>query len=238
MPEKLPLPAPQATTVSKPKPATGNFSPYSEYCLMKVRDLIAGEVRHHEVGLRLPDFQEIGAEVGGVGRDELIGRELTAVRLHEFLGDAQKVVTEGVVCRQRVPFLSLHHVLAQQVLPDRHHVHRVRALDVEHVWIAARAAQRIGIAAGVDEHRLHPVRHLTDRKAGGRRNLADDHRDLVALDQALGLGGGRLRIDRVLHHELDFAAHNAAGRIDLFRRELDAHDGIFAERSQEIRSAA
>ena len=49
-------------------------------------------------------------------------------------------VTEGVVRSQRVLFLSLHHVLAQQVLSNCHDVHRVCALDVEHVRIAARAA--------------------------------------------------------------------------------------------------
>src|SRR6516164_9113237 len=33
---EIALPAPQATTVSKPKPATGNGRPYSEYCLRKL----------------------------------------------------------------------------------------------------------------------------------------------------------------------------------------------------------
>src|SRR5262249_32038589 len=62
-----------------------------------------------------------------------------------------------------------------------------RALDMEHVWIAARAAQRIGIAACVYEYRLHSVHHLADREAGRRRDLTDDHRDFVALDETLGL---------------------------------------------------
>ena len=57
-----------------------------------------------------------------------------------------------------------------------------------------------------------PVRHLADGEAGRRRNLADDHRHLVALDQALGLGGGGLRIDRVLHDELDLAAESRRRR--------------------------
>ena len=35
------------------------------------------------------------------------------------------------------------------------------------------------------------------------------------------------------HHELDLAAHDSAGRIDLFRSQLDAHDCIFAKRTQE-----
>ena len=106
---------------------------------------------------------------------------------------------------------------------------------MEHVGIAARAAQRVGIAAGIDEHGLHSVSDLTDREAGRRRNLADNDRDLVALDQALGLGGGGLRIDRVLHDELDLAAHHATDCVDLISGELDAHHRVFAERSQEAR---
>ena len=118
----------------------GEFQAVFGILLDEIRDLIAGEIRHHKVGLRLPDLQEIGAKVSRLARHQLIGRELTAVRPHEFLGNAQKVVTEGVVRSQRVPFLSLHHVLAQQVLSNGHDVHRVCALDVEHVRIAARAA--------------------------------------------------------------------------------------------------
>ena len=77
------------------------------------------------------------------------------------------------------------------------------------------------------------LRDLGDREARGGRDLADDHRDLVALDQALGLGRGGLRIDRILHHELDLAAHDAARGVDLLGRELDAHHGVFAERPEE-----
>jgi len=42
-----------------------------------------------------------------------------------------------------------------------------------------------------------------------------------------------LRVDRVFHHQLDPAAEHAAAIVDLLRRELDAHDGIFAERPEE-----
>ena len=37
--------------------------------LDEVRDLVAGEVRRDHVGPRLADLQEIGTEVGGVGRN-------------------------------------------------------------------------------------------------------------------------------------------------------------------------
>ena len=145
----------------------------------------------------------------------------------------RQVVTEGVVRRQRVPFLSLYQIIAQQITADTFHIHRIRGLDVEHVLIATRPAQRVRIAAGVNEHGLHPVRYLADGEAGCRRDFANNHCNLVALDQALGLGGGRLRVDRILHHQFDLAPHHAPRRVDLFRRKLDAHNGIFAERTEE-----
>ena len=36
-----------------------------------------------------------------------------------------------------------------------------------------------------------------------------------------------------LHYKLNFPAHNTASRIDLFLCELNAHDGILAERSKK-----
>jgi hypothetical protein len=104
---------------------------------------------------------------------------------------------------------------------------------VEHVLIAARAAHGVGIAAGIDKHGLQPVRHLADGETRGGRNLADDHRHLVALDQPLRLRGGGLRVDRVFHDEFDLAAEHAAAIVDLLRSELHAHDGIFAERPEK-----
>ena len=104
---------------------------------------------------------------------------------------------------------------------------------MEHERVAARAAQRVRVGARVDEHGLGPVRDLTDGERRGGRDLADDHRDLVALDQALGLGGGGLRIDRILDHELDLAAQDAAGGVDLLGREPHAHLGEFSERTEE-----
>ena len=58
----------------------GNCSPYSEYCLMKLVIWLPARFDDHEIGPRLPDLQEIGAEVGGVGGHELVGGELAAVR--------------------------------------------------------------------------------------------------------------------------------------------------------------
>ena len=201
--------------------------------LEEVGDLVAGEVRDHDVGPRLADLQEERREVRDVGRDQFVGGELSAVLLHEQLGDLQEVMAERIVGRQRVPLLSLDQILFQEMRADRLHVHRVRGLDVEHVLIAVRAAQRIRITAGVDEHRLGALRDLTDCKSRGRGNLADDHRDLVALDQTLGLRGCGLRIDRVLQHQFELAAVHAARRIDLVGGKLDAHHGVVAERAEE-----
>ena len=74
---------------------------------------------------------------------------------------------------------------------------------------------------------------LRDRQARGRRDLADDAGHLVALDHALGLGGGGLRVDRVFLEELDLAADDAAGGVDLVHRHVGGHHGIFAERAEE-----
>src|SRR4029453_14988114 len=49
--------------------------------------------------------------------------------------------------------------------------------------MASPAAPATGIAAGGRETGLKPIADLADGEPGGRRNLADDHRDLVALNQ-------------------------------------------------------
>jgi hypothetical protein len=50
---------------------------------------------------------------------------------------------------------------------------------VEHVALAILAAQRVGIAAGIDEQRLVARCDLRDGEARGRRDFADDAGDLV-----------------------------------------------------------
>ena len=142
--------------------------------LDEVRDLVAGEVRDHEVGLGLPHLQDEGAEVGGVGRHQLVGDELAAVLLHEAVGDAEEIVAEGIVGGQAEPLLALDLAVAEQGLAAGLDVHRVGGLDVEHVAVAAGAAQRVRVAARVDEQPLVAPRHLGDREARGRADLADD----------------------------------------------------------------
>src|SRR6185503_17607340 len=80
---------------------------------------------------------------------------------------------------------------------------------------------------------LGPVDDLGDGEPRGGRDLANDAGDLISFDKALRLLGGRLRVDRILHHQLDLAAHHAACSVDLLKRELDAHLGKLAQRSKE-----
>ena len=56
---------------------------------------------------------------------------------------------------------------------------------------------------------------------------------LVALDQPLGLGRRGLRIDAVFGDQLDLATRDAARRVDLLHREVDAHHRVFAERPEK-----
>ena len=142
-------------------------------------------------------------------------------------------MAEGVVRRQRVPLLALDQAVAQERAADGFDVHRVLRLDVEHVALAILAAQRVGVAAGVDEQGLGARGDLRDGQARGGRDFADDAGDLVALDHALGLGRGGLRIDRILLQQLDLAAHHAARGVDLLDREIGGHHGVFAERSEK-----
>src|SRR5262249_46291836 len=57
--------------------------------LQKIRDLQAGEIRYHKVGLGRADLEQESREIGVIVRHELIGRKLPAVGLHEALGNPQ-----------------------------------------------------------------------------------------------------------------------------------------------------
>ena len=127
MPKKLPLPAPQATAVSKPKPATGKCRPNSAYCLRKLVIWLPARLDDHEVGLA-PGGSSAGygeKSETSVGTSSSAG-ELAAVLLHEQLGDLQQVMAERVVGRQRVPLLAFDHVRrAAGTAPTVLHIHRV-----------------------------------------------------------------------------------------------------------------
>jgi hypothetical protein len=53
--------------------------------LDEVGDLVAGEVAAYDVGLGLPDLQQIRAEVGDVGRDQLVADQGGVVGAEEGL---------------------------------------------------------------------------------------------------------------------------------------------------------
>src|SRR6476660_2667959 len=101
-------------------------------------------------------------------------------------------MAERVVRRQRIPLLALDQAIAQERAADGLHVHRILRLHVEHIALAILAAQRVGVATGVDVQGLGARGDLRDSQARGGRNLADDAGDFVALDQALRLGRGGL----------------------------------------------
>ena len=57
--------------------------------LEEVGDLVAGKVGHDHVGLAVADLGQDGGEIRKIGRHQLVGGELSAVLLHEPLGDPQ-----------------------------------------------------------------------------------------------------------------------------------------------------
>ncbi len=217
----------------EPEPADREGEAELGILLEEVGDLVAGEIDHHEIGLGLADLEQISGEVGGVGRHQIVTGEIAAIGFHEALADFQEVMAERIVGRLRIPLLALDQTIAQERAADGFDIHRILRLDVEHVALAILAAQRVGIAAGIDEQRLVARGDLRDGQARGGRNLADDAGDLVALDHAFGLGRCGLRVDRVFLEQFDLAAHHAARRVDLFHREVDRHHGIFAERPEK-----
>src|SRR5437763_1209753 len=71
--------------------------------LQEARDLVAGEVGYHQVRLRLSDLEQVGREIGRIGRHKLIGRELPAIAFHETLRDLQQVMAERIIGGERIP---------------------------------------------------------------------------------------------------------------------------------------
>jgi hypothetical protein len=102
-------------------------------------------------GLGLADLQEIRAEVGDVGSDQFVADQLAAIGVEEGFGGTCQIVTEDIVGGQRVELLVLHHVVAHQRLADRVHHHGGGDVDVEGVFVAVLAAQRVGARADLHE---------------------------------------------------------------------------------------
>ena len=201
--------------------------------LDEIGDLVARQIGNHQVGLGLADFQQIGAEVGGVGRHQFVLYKCAAIGSDEDLCNAQQVMAKRIVGGQAKQLFALDHVGLHQRLAAGLDIGGVGAFDVKHVLVAAFAAQFVGIAAGVDENALVAARHLCDRQTGGRGNFTDQHDRAIALEQALRLGRSGGGIDRVFRDQFKLATHDAAGPIDLLDRHGDAHHGIFTERAEE-----
>ena len=67
--------------------------------LDQVGDLVAGEVGADDVGLGLPDLQQVRAEVGDVGGDQFVADQLAVVGVEEGLGRA--AADRGRRCSRR-----------------------------------------------------------------------------------------------------------------------------------------
>ena len=67
--------------------------------LDQVGDLVAGEVGADDVGLGLPDLQQIGTEVGDVGGDQFVADQVAAVGVEEGFGGAS--AGRGRKCSRR-----------------------------------------------------------------------------------------------------------------------------------------
>ena len=201
--------------------------------LDQVGHLIAGKVRADDVGLALADLQQIGAEVGDVGCHQFVAKHSAAIGGKEGIRRAAQIVTEQVVGGQRVELLALHHVVAHQRLADGVDHHRARDVDMEGVAVAVLAAQRVRAGADLHEQLLVARRDLHDRRRRRGIDLAHQHGRAILLQHALSLGRGGRRIDRVFRRDVQLAAHDAAGLVDLFFGLLDAELCVGAEGAEK-----
>ena len=101
------------------------------------------------------------------------------------------------------------------------------------VAVAVLAAQHVGARADLHEEALVARRHLHDGHRRGGADLAHQDGGAVLLEHALGLGGGRGRVDRVFRDDVELAPHDAAGLVDLLLGHAEAELGVGAERAEE-----
>ena len=87
--------------------------------------------------------------------------------LKNRLAASSEIVAENVVGGQREELLVLHHVVAQQRLADRVDHHGVRDIDMEGIFVAVLAAQRVGARADLHEQPLVALGDLHDGQRGG-----------------------------------------------------------------------
>ena len=98
--------------------------------------------------------------------------------------------------------------------------------------MAARAGDRVGVAAGHDVQDALFVRHLRHGERERRVDVAEQEIDLVALDQLARLlhRDAGVAAGRILDHELDRTAEDAALGVDLVERHLAADQLVLARR--------
>ena len=172
---------------------------------------------HHDVGLAVGDLGRDAAEVGGVGRVDLVHDGLHATlleRVLELVGGAlgERVVHRGV--RRGLGPLALGHrqdVLGEELVV----VVRDGRGGVEEVLEAL--LEDLGRRAGrLDEEVAVVLGDLgrRDHQAGGEGT--DDQVDLLLVDQLLVVGGDTLGARLVVQHlEAYVAAEQAAVGVDV-----------------------
>ena len=136
-------------------------------------------------------------------------------------------MAERVVGRDVIEFLA---VFLDQRAGDGVRLHLRGVADAEHVPVAARAGDRVGMAAGHDVQDALFVRDLRHGERQRRVDVAEQEIDLVAVDQLARLLHRRAGVaaDRILDDELDRAAEDAALGVDLVERHLAADELVLA----------
>jgi hypothetical protein len=194
-----------------------------------------GEPAHvveQHVGLVGLGLDQRRREIGGVDRQEvaLIFAAGLGQRLDE--GILQGVAV-GIVGRDKEPFLA---ELLDEFGRDRVGVHGRGVADAEDVPLAVGAGDRVGMAARHDVEHLLLVGDLRHRIGDAGIDVAEDHGDLVAVDQlARLLNAGADVVGGIFDQELDLTAENAAllvdfglgifGAVNLALRERREHAG-------------
>ena len=194
----------------KPGPYSGIvlFSPAAGVVLDELDRAAAGEERVHRVGLGRRDLGQQRLELDVRERQRQFLDDLAAALLERLLEAAHRLVAGRVLPGDR------HRLLV--ALLGRHLAHRVGRLPVreraaEDVRRAHRAGDRVGAGVGHDQQRAAFLRRLGHRHRHARVHGADEHVDLVALDQLVDVVGGLGRVGLVVDLEvLDLAAAELA----------------------------
>jgi hypothetical protein len=143
-------------------------------------------------------------------------------------------MAEGVIGRDVIPLLA--GVLDQRA-GDGVGFHLRGVADAEHVPMAIGAGDWIGVAAGHYMEDAFFERHVGYRGSERRIDIADQERDLVAIDQFSSLldSSAGIPAGGVLHKQLRLATNYAALSVDLRKRKLRADQFVLPERRVSAR---